>query len=50
MALAEGELTIMPSSSVEFTDDISGKSDSESNHPLGKAHPLGHSLTLLLFY
>jgi len=31
MALAEGELTITPSSSVEFTDDIYGKFDSESN-------------------
>jgi len=31
MVLAEGELTITPSSSVEFIDDISGKSDFESN-------------------
>jgi len=32
--LAEGELTFTPSSVVESTDEIPGRSDSESNYPV----------------
>jgi len=32
--LAEGQLIFTPSARVESTDEIPGRSDSESNHPL----------------